>query len=173
MSLMGRRSRRVDPAIRAVSRSRTATFGRYWLPVLLWAAAIFTGSGASLSSSSTSRFLEPLIHWVLRGASAQTIDAVMIVVRKCGHLTEYAVLSMLCWRAVRQPVRGDTRTWSWREAAVSLTMATVYAASDELHQGFVPSRTASAWDVLVDTCGAAIGLALLWSLRRARPQDRT
>jgi len=43
----------------------------------------------------------------------------------------------------------------------------MYAVSDDFHQSFVPSRTASAWDVLVDACGAATGLALIWSLRRA------
>jgi VanZ family protein len=163
---MGHGSPSVDPAVRTTFRSRAVAFSRYWLPVLLWAAAIFTGSSDTLSSNNTSRFLEPLIHWVFRGASAEAIDAVMIVVRKSGHLTEYAILSVLCWRAVRRPVRGDARTWSWREAAVSLTMAAVYAASDEFHQRFVPSRTASPWDVLVDACGAVIGLALIWSLRQ-------
>jgi len=166
MSLTGHRSSSVDPAIRTTFRSRAIAFSRYWLPVLLWAAAIFTGSSDTLSSNNTSRFLEPVIRWVLPRLSAEAIDAVMIVVRKGGHLTEYAILSMLCWRAVRQPVRGDARTWSWREAAISLTMAAVYAASDEFHQSFVPSRTASPRDVLVDACGAAIGLALIWSLRR-------
>jgi len=42
----------------------------------------------------------------------------------------------------------------------------VFAASDEFHQSFIPSRTASVKDVMIDTCGAAIALALCVKLRR-------
>lgn len=90
----------------------------------------------------------------------------MAVIRKGGHLTEYAVLSTLCWRAVHQPFRGDARDWSWRDAGIAMMMAALYAASDEFHQAFIPSRTASPWDALLDTCGAAAGLMLVWGIRR-------
>jgi VanZ family protein len=147
-------------------RSGTAKLGRYWLPVLAWAAAIFLGSGDSLSSSHTWRFLEPLIHWLLPNLPGPAVAAIMAVVRKGGHLTEYAILSALCWRAVGQPVNGGDRQWSWREAGIALAIAGTYAISDEFHQAFVPSRTASAWDVLLDVCGAAAGLAVIWCIRR-------
>jgi VanZ family protein len=146
--------------------SRAARFGRYWLPVLAWAAAIFIGSGDPLSSASTSRFLEPFIQWVLPRLPREAVEAVMVVIRKGGHLTEYAILAVLCWRAVRQMRREGSRGWEWRDAGTTMAMAVVYAASDEFHQAFVPSRTASPWDVLVDACGAAAGLALVWSVGR-------
>jgi VanZ family protein len=143
-----------------------ARFGRYWLPVLGWAAAIFIGSSNALSSSNTSRFLEPLIHWLLPGLPHQSVGAIMAVIRKGGHVTEYAILTMLCWRAVHRSLGGDARDWSWRDAGIAVALATFYAASDEFHQAFVPSRTASPWDVMVDACGAAAGLVLLWGIRR-------
>jgi VanZ family protein len=90
----------------------------------------------------------------------------MAVIRKGGHVTEYAVLSMLCWRAVRPPPGGEAGAWSWRDAGIAMALAILFAVSDEFHQAFVPSRTASAWDVLVDACGAAAGLVLLWGFRR-------
>ncbi len=156
----------VAPATWASVRSRAARVGRYWLPVLAWAAAIFVGSGDVLSSSNTSLFLEPLIRWVLPKMPEATLGTIMAVIRKGGHLTEYAILAALCWRALRKPMRGDARPWSWTDASLALTLAAIYAASDELHQMFVPSRTASAWDVLLDACGAAVGLAIIWNLRR-------
>jgi VanZ family protein len=90
----------------------------------------------------------------------------MAVIRKGGHVTEYAILGMLCWRAVRQPPGGEAGSWSWRDAGIAMTVAVLFAASDEFHQAFVPSRTASPWDVLVDACGAAAGLVILWGTRR-------
>ena len=168
MMLLRPRVRSVEPMTGSTFGSRAANFGRYWLPVLVWAAAIFIGSGDSLSTSNTSRLLEPLVHWVLPSLPDAAVAAIMSAIRKGGHLTEYAVLSALCWRAVRRPSRGDTRAWSWKEAGIAVAIAAMYAVSDELHQAFVPSRTASSWDVLLDACGAASGLVLVWGVRRLR-----
>ena len=78
------------------------------------------------------------------------------------HLSEYAVLRVwLVWRAVRKPAKGDARPWNWAEAGLSLAVVFAYAASDELHQVFVPNRTALVSDVMIDTAGGAVGLALL------------
>jgi VanZ family protein len=68
------------------------------------------------------------------------------ILRKCAHATEYAVLAALLFRVLE-------RTWP------ALTVAVVYAASDELHQAFVRGRHGSPYDVLIDAAGAAIGLA--------------
>ena len=168
MSLVGPSGPSVGPVIGTTSPSRTTKFSRYWLPVLAWAAAIFIGSGDSLSANNTSRFLEPFIHWVFPNLAGQTVDAIMFAIRKGGHLTEYAVLSALCWRAVRQPWNGDSRAWSLRDTGIALVLTAAYAVSDEFHQAFVSSRTASSWDVLLDACGALAGLALIWGVRRVR-----
>ncbi|MHB8523972.1 MAG: VanZ family protein [Limisphaerales bacterium] len=62
------------------------------------------------------------------------------------------------------------RAWLWSQAAFALCTASLYAASDEYHQSFYPSRGASVEDVVIDTVGAAVGLALLWVLGRWRKQ---
>jgi VanZ family protein len=172
MSLPGSHVRSVAPVTGSPSDSRAAKVGRYWLPVLVWAAAIFIGSGDPLSSSNTSRFLEPLIHWLLPRLPHEAVDTLMAVIRKGGHLTEYAVLSTLCWRAVHRPSRGEVRDWSWRDAGIAMMMAALYAVFDEFHQAFVPSRTASPWDVLLDACGAAAGLVLVWGIGRLAKRRR-
>ena len=95
---------------------------------------------------------------------------IVLLVRKCAHLIEYTVFALLLWRALRKPMKNDPRPWIWREARLALLIAALYAASDEFHQSFVPTRTALVSDVFVDTAGGAIGLLALWIIGRWRKQ---
>lgn len=141
---------------------------KYWLPVLVWMAIIFWGSGDLLSSAQTSRFLGPFIHWLFPGLSVTAVAEVVFYLRKTGHVTEYGVLALLLWRALRRPVAKDPRPWNWQLARWTLLLAALYAATDEFHQSFVPSREARLHDVALDTCGAAAALLFLWWLGRWR-----
>ncbi|MCC6222654.1 MAG: VanZ family protein [Thermoleophilia bacterium] len=78
-----------------------------------------------------------------------------LVLRKLAHATEFAILAALLWRALgRSPL--------------AVAAASAYAATDELHQAFVPGRQAAALDWAVDTAGALIGVAVLFLWRRRR-----
>ena len=101
-----------------------------WLPVVAWAALIFALS--SIPDLGTG-----LGGWDL-------------ALRKAAHLAEYAVLGALLARALYGTVTG----WAW----VSWVAGTAYAASDELHQHFVPGRQASALDLAIDAAGVAVGV---------------
>lgn len=147
---------------------RVATTLKYWLPVGIWMALIFIGSGDTLSSRHTSRFLGPFIHWLLPALSPDNVDAVVFCLRKTGHVTEYAALALLLWRALRRPVLRDPRPWDWSLAGSALLLAAFYAATDEFHQSFVPTREGRVHDVVLDTCGAAAALLLLWFIGRRR-----
>ncbi len=96
--------------------------------------------------------------------SQELIETLHYLARKCGHLSEYAMLGLLLWRAIRQPQKTDPRPWLWPEAGLALALVFLYSASDELHQVFVPSRTGLVSDVCIDTLGGAAGLLLLWLL---------
>ena len=148
--------------------SGTGSFFKYWLPVVLWMGLIFGGSTNLLSSQNTSRIIGPLLRWLNPNVSDETIREVQTVVRKGGHVAEYSVLAVLLWRARRKPFKNDPRPWSWGEAARVVFYSGLYAASDEFHQWFIPSRGASVWDALLDTLGAAAGLLFLWRLGRGR-----
>ena len=100
-----------------------------------------------------------------------TVHFIVLLARKGAHLTEYAVLALLLWRALRKPVKNDPRPWSWREAGLALAIVFLYAASDETHQLFVPTRTAHVTDVLIDTAGGAAGLLVRWWFGRQRKPD--
>ena len=51
------------------------------------------------------------------------------------------MLALLLWRAFRRPAKNDPRPWNWREARLTLLLVMLYAATDEFHQIFVPTRT--------------------------------
>jgi VanZ family protein len=138
-------------------------FLKFWLPVLVWMIFIFIGSTDLMSAEHTSRFIGPFLRWFAPDITEATVASIQLVVRKCGHLTEYAVLAALLGRAFRQnPLRVD------RIFVSSFFIAAVYAALDEFHQSFVASRTASAWDVMIDCVGALVGLATYLNVTRSR-----
>jgi VanZ family protein len=150
----------------AVPNARS--LARYWLPVVIWMAVIFSASGDHQSFQRSSRIIGPLVHWLFPNISEARLNAVVTAVRKGAHVTEYAILGLLLWRALRKPARSDPRPWSWRAAGGGVGLVALYAASDEIHQTFVPSRQGSVWDVLIDTTGAVLGLLLLWAFGRWR-----
>jgi len=114
-----------------MARSRLLTV---WLPVVAWAAVIFTLS--AIPSLST---------------GLGTWDTVL---RKGAHVTEYAVLGALLYRALGSE-------------PLALAVGIAYAATDELHQHFVRGRHASPVDVAIDAVGVAAGM-LLWLRLRER-----
>lgn len=83
-----------------------------------------------------------------------TID---LVGRKFVHAGEYALLTFLLWRALRDLTKAPI--------ALATAIAIAYGASDEFHQTFVPGRSGSPVDVAIDAAGAGIAAFLLW--RRA------
>jgi VanZ family protein len=131
-------------------------FLKYWLPLLIWVSVIFVGSTNLMSAEHTSRFVVPFLLWLKPGMSPQTIWLILIAARKCAHVTEYAVLSLLLWRALRAvPILHKKALTVF---GVVMVGCALFAASDEFHQMFVKSRTPSVRDVLLDIAGAILGL---------------
>lgn len=133
-------------------------------------ALIFTASTDLMSSEHTSRFLVPFLHWLDPDISAATTALIHAGIRKAAHLTEYAIMAVLLWRAFRFPNLG-VRQSLWPQAAIALALAILVAATDEWHQSFVASRGSSVIDVLIDSCGALLGLALRWGVGDRRGKN--
>ena len=126
---------------------------------------IFVGSTDLLSAEHTSRFIGPFLRWFAPNISDATIASIQLVVRKCAHLTEYAILAALLSRALRLH----------RERVVVLAffLAAIYAALDECHQTFVTSRTGTPYDVMIDCAGAIIGLMIYQLIyRKSKIENR-
>lgn len=136
------------------SRNRLWRYG----PLIVWAALIFIGSSSILSGSNTSPFLVQPIHWLFPKASDSTLQLAHLLIRKAGHLTEYAILAWLAARAFRTSSNELLRR---RWFLVALILVVLYSLSDEFHQSFVPSRGASLHDCAIDTVGGLIMLIFL------------
>ena len=142
-------------------------FFKYWLPVIFWMALTFAASTSLGRPENTERIIRPLVTWLIPHISERTFRKIHYAVRKTAHFVEYCGLGLLLWRLVHfDPAFAGLRSW---EFPIALCVAALYAASDEFHQYFVPGRTASVRDVLLDSCGAGFGLAALWVARRLWP----
>ena len=136
------------------SRNRLWRYG----PVVLWALVIFIFSSGLFSGSNTSSVLKPLLLWVYPSASETGLAFIHSLIRKGGHFTEYAILALLAARALRTSSSDFLRN-HW--FAVALGFVALYALSDEFHQSFVASRTASIYDCLIDTAGGLAALLVI------------
>src|ERR1043166_796965 len=132
------------------------SFLKYWLPLLIWLGVIFFGSTSVMSAEHTSRYIVPFLLWLKPGISPNAIWIILVVVRKCAHVTEYTALALLLWRALRSLPALHAKPLMVFGAV--LIGCALFAASDEFHQTFVKSRTPSVRDVLLDVGGALIGL---------------
>ena len=154
---------------RAISYPRPSWPSRLWRygPVVLWLAFIFFASTDALAASNTSRLVGPFLRWLYPAITDAQLASAHFITRKLAHFTEYALLALLAARAFRPSTKELLRRrWFW----CALVLVAVYALLDEYHQSFVPTRTASIWDSLIDTAGGATALAILvlWRRRRAR-----
>jgi VanZ family protein len=133
-------------------------FFRYWLAPAVWAGVVLAASSDAFSAQHTRGILEAVAKTFFLNFSPAALERIHVAIRKSAHVTEYAILAGLFFRAFRA---GRCPAWqlSWARRAFSLSL--VVAALDEFHQGFVPSRGSSAWDVLLDSVGAALLLLLI------------
>jgi VanZ family protein len=142
-----------------MSISRLGKCLRSWLPVILWASVIFVFSTDVFSSANTVGAFEPILHQLFPGFTGDDIERIHLAVRKLGHFSEYFVFGGLLWRALRHP---DDCGKAFYRLALSIVITMIYAVGDELHQSFVPSRTASSIDVLIDTIGGICGALVFY-----------
>jgi VanZ family protein len=129
---------------------------------------IFFLSTDLLSDQRTSRFIGPILRWLNPGISEGAVREIQYTVRKCGHLSEYALLAILFQRALNLNMINPSSAWTRSPVGWALFLTALYACTDEFHQAFVPSRQASVLDVLIDTVGGGMGLAVWWVAGRWR-----
>jgi VanZ family protein len=118
---------------------KTQLFGRQWLPVIVWMVLIFLFSNQPHSGAVTVVYFG---SW-------------NVLVRKGAHLVEYLVLCLLSERAFRLSNGVVCR----HSLSYGFALSSIYAITDEWHQSFVPGRSSTILDVLVDVLGALIASA--------------
>ncbi|MDO4324911.1 MAG: VanZ family protein [bacterium] len=163
--------------------------------ILLWMSLIFLFSSrpADISTQDSNRvglavgnlFVPGFRSWTEERQLefAQRIDH---PVRKTAHATEYAVLGFLfmgCYNSMakmreqEKRKRSENTVQNMREHIIPAWISgTVYAATDEFHQLFVPGRSGQVSDVMLDSVGVFLGVVLLyaamWIWQKYRERDR-
>lgn len=146
-----------------ILKSQIRHLFKYWIPVMLSMVVIFWMSTGTFSSDNTSPFIVSAVHFFFPDMQMGDVELLHGMIRKGAHIIEYFILSFFLFRAFRQ--RSSNR-WSLRWAILAVFVSAVYAFSDEFHQSFVSTRTASLLDVWIDTIGgimAQIAIAC-WNL---------
>jgi VanZ family protein len=139
---------------------------KVWLPVAIAIAIICIESTDTFSSQHTSDWLRPIVERVFGAFSDRRWESFHHYLRKTGHFVGYGTVGFTFLRAWLHTLarRGRTSLLSWRlESSILAIFSTAIVASgDEFHQSFIPSRTGTPIDVLLDTCGATVLCLLVW-----------
>lgn len=119
----------------------TRSFCKYYLPAVLWAVVIFTGS--SIPSHSLPSFAIKVQDLIL-------------------HFVEYTILGFCLALAFMQSPSRIT----WKFFSLASFTGILYGASDEFHQKFVSGRVSSFNDLLADSAGVLFGLLTYIAISR-------
>lgn len=127
-----------------------------WGGVVAWMGLIFSfsaqpGSDSGALSGSIVESLLQMWHALFPAVSLEA-DTLHFIIRKGAHFTVYLILGLLVAHALSKSLQIDKK-----HVLVTIVICCLYAVSDEVHQAFVPNRGPSAWDVLLDTTGSAVG----------------
>jgi len=155
----------LETAVRHETTRRLRNILWYWVPAVAWMGMVLLASTDPFSAKHTGEVLRAMLAWTLGQIDPLTFNQIHFLVRKSAHFTEYAILSALWFRAIRVHLNN---LWQIRWAFLGLVVSLSVAILDEWHQSFVPSRTSSAHDVLLDFCGALFAQLVIWYALRRR-----
>jgi VanZ family protein len=148
-----------------------------WAPVVIAIAVICAESTDTFSAQNTSSWLRPIVQRFFGHIQDNTWEAFHHYMRKTGHFVGYGTVGLTFLRAWLYTLgrRGQMTLRSWRlESCVLAIFSTAIVASgDEFHQTFIPSRTGTPLDVVLDTTGAFVLCLLVWLIcwSRRTPQE--
>lgn len=136
-------------------------------PLVAWTCFVLLASSGSFSASNTSRIIRPLLLWLFPEISEESLVYAHFLVRKAAHFSEYALLALLAARAFLTSSKEKLRRRWWLAA---FALVACVSLADEFHQSFLPTRTGTIYDSLLDMSGgaAALACAALWLARGRR-----
>lgn len=129
-----------------------------WIPAAICVILIAISSSDTFSSDNTSSFLRPIFEGIFGPIANHVWTRLLFDLRKTAHFWGYGFVSVVFFRAWRMTFRLSRAysavTASLRAAAIALLSTLILSSADEFHQSFLPRRTGSPFDVLLDMCGA-------------------
>jgi VanZ family protein len=139
---------------------------KVWIAAGLWLVVIAIESTSYLSAESTSRFLYPILHFLL-GLTLKQFAVWHHYIRKTGHFVGYFILSVLLFRAWKTTLSLPA-IWALRWSGIAFFMSAMVASLDEWHQTYIPSRTGAISDVMLDSSAALTAQIVIFLLLRAK-----
>ena len=144
-----------------------------WIAAILWIGVICIESTELMSSANTGSFIYSLLVPIFGHIDPMKFGEFHAVLRKVGHFAGYGILSFLLFRTWRATVKRSSR-WAFVWAVVSFFMTALVASLDEWHQMFLPSRTGTYHDILLDSFAAlCVQVALFLILRNRHARAST
>lgn len=140
------------------SKRRDFWFWMYvWWPVALGICVIAIESQEFLGADHTSGPLRVLFQAIFGAVSDAQWEAVHHYIRKTGHFLGYGFIGLAWLRAWWMTL---PKSHFLTDAVLALLGTALVASCDEWHQSYLPNRTGTPWDVLLD-CTGAITLQLM------------
>lgn len=147
---------------------------KQWIPAAAWLGIICIESTDLLSSAHTGSILYSALTYLFGHINPLEFVTWHHLLRKAGHVTGYAILSWLLFRAWRATLpMPNAPAWSLAWARVAFLMTALVATLDEWHQMFIPSRTGNLRDVLLDSTAALGAQVLIWFFLKGRGSGQT
>ena len=140
-----------------------------WIAAALWLGLIAGESTNLGSADNTSKILYPLLHFLL-GLDPFRFESWHFYIRKSGHFIGYFMLSWLLFRAWKVTLPRMNTSWSIQWASIAFFVSALVSSLDEWHQTFLPSRTGTFRDVVLDSTAALVAqiVIFLWFYAKDR-----
>jgi len=139
---------------------------RAWWPAAVWVGLIALESTDTFSSEHTGSVLYSLLTHLFGHIDYDKFVVFHHYLRKTGHVVGYGMLGLLLLRGWRATF-GRAQALLWRTSLLSWLGTAFVASMDELHQSYIPSRTGTWRDAVLDSvAGLAFLLVAYFWLRR-------
>jgi VanZ family protein len=146
---------------------------RAWWPAAVWIGLISIESTDMFSSRNTGSMLYALVTRIFGPIDLYDFLVFHFYLRKTGHVVGYGMLALLLLRGWRATL-GYSRDLLMRASILSWIGTAFVASMDEWHQSFIPSRTGTVRDVILDSIAGLVFLFIGYiHLRRDEPAEQT
>ena len=122
-----------------------------WWPVAVGIAVIMLESTEYLGSDHTTGPMRLIFQAIFGPVSDARWEIIHHLIRKSGHFIGYGLLGLAWLRAWWMTLPHSVFV---QDAMLALLGTATTASADEYHQSFLPNRSGTPWDVLLDCCGA-------------------
>lgn len=152
-----------------MGKKLTGTLLLFWMIIIF----AFSAQPASQSSQTSGTLAYKIAKWqsnLFREDKTEAelydrAESMQLVIRKSAHMAEYALLALLLYLHLQYYPLSKKQM-----ALLAFVITAGYAATDELHQLFVPGRAGRLSDVCIDSLGGILGISfcmiLLYFLER-------